>query len=208
MTRKMALTEHAHTWGNAPRIVKQPIKSIARSVMWGMIRCGRRVIPERHVVVVCPPVPEENMGDQAMTVAAVEQLRAIGMGPVCLAATGPHLPLKSHWQEPPQICNVAEFFCCQEAFLSELAVMRLLSRTGSAVVIGADLLDEQYGATRTHTTLHAAAVAAKLGLSVNVCGFSLSRELPDSLATQFRAVPKSVRLVPRDPVSLRRLRTA
>lgn len=156
-------------------------------------------------VVLCPPIPEENLGDQAMVMAVVDTLIQKEQCPVILVATGPR-KLTRYVSPNVEIVDAHEHFSSGSAYLSERRFRNSLTNRSRLVLIGADILDETYGERRSHLTLDAVLHASKRGVSCRILSFSVSCEPSPTLASRLRQLSASgVRLLVRDPHSYARL---
>jgi polysaccharide pyruvyl transferase WcaK-like protein len=88
---------------------------------------------------------------------------------------------------------------------SEARFLQQAGRYRRFLCIGADVMDGYYSDYRTLQRLRLVAQAAKTGAQTTILGFSFNAQPTQATVDALRALPKSVRLCARDPVSQRRL---
>jgi polysaccharide pyruvyl transferase WcaK-like protein len=171
-------------------------------------RYSRLAYSRSGVAVVCPPIPDENLGDQAMVLGAVAELTRRRVGPPTLIKSGPRFEMAGHITDPFVVADRHPFFGSSRAFAEELGLLGDFARSRDVFVFGADVLDGHYGRQRYVRTFAAIERAVGQGARVRVIGFSISGH-PDAAALDFfRRYSDQVQLFPRDPVSLGRLQDA
>lgn len=182
------------------RIVLASLASIVRK--W-------RPIQNSDCTLVCPaPVPEANLGDQALMIAVVEELRRRGVGNIVLVATSQH-PIETYGTADGLriVDDLHYVFQTDRCFRERLAWIRLARRSRALIMIGADVLDEGYSRARSAASFWAIRTASKMGVSSRVVGFSVNGAPSTELRVRMLELANT-KLFARDPISHERLRRA
>jgi polysaccharide pyruvyl transferase WcaK-like protein len=165
---------------------------------------------EAHVVLVSSPSPG-NRGDQAMVLASVGQLLdSAELKRLTVVFSGiEQFDLSSF--DDPRLETRSDLwlaFSAEKAGKEQLELANLFAEHTHALILGADVLDESYGAERSHCTFRVAGVAAKCGLDTRILGFSMSKEPSVGLSAVLEELPGSIRYLTRDRLSRDRMRKA
>ncbi|MDB4731694.1 polysaccharide pyruvyl transferase family protein [bacterium] len=161
-----------------------------------------------EVVVCLAPVPEDNRGDQALTIATVEELKKRGADRIVLVATSQH-PIEAYSDsESLKIRkNVHFVFSTDRCFKERLRWILLLIKAKKVLLIGADVLDEGYSSSRSLASFWAIGIAGRIGVASRVIGFSVNGVPSPRLRDRILEL-KNTKLFVRDPVSFRRMSKA
>lgn len=144
-----------------------------------------------------------SLGDQAMFMVAMQNLRASGHKQITLLAEEKpsqrwHLP-----QNANQVLNPEHYF--SGSFTESIRFQKNFLSNSACFIIGADVMDGHYSATESLKKIHLLQLANSLGLSTKVFGFSFNESPDESVVRALKSLPDAVRLLARDPVSHRRL---
>jgi polysaccharide pyruvyl transferase WcaK-like protein len=164
-----------------------------------MARIQQRFRRQRRAVIV-PPAGEGSLGDAAMLNATCATLKALGLAEVDLL-------LKPGWGAIEGFDRRADgnahfYGGGRRTFLP---ILRSLGRYSHAYFIGADVADGVYNPLSVRRRLSVLAEAAAMGGKATVLGCSFS-ETPDAgCVAALSALPSSVEIKARDPVSKARM---
>jgi polysaccharide pyruvyl transferase WcaK-like protein len=185
-----------------------PARGLKRALTAAYAAYSRIRYSRSGVAIICPPIPDENLGDQAMVLGAMAELTRRNEGTPTLIKSGPKFEMASLIADHFVLADRHAFFGSPRAFVEQLGLLGDFARSRHVFVFGADVLDGHYGRARYERTFAAIEHAVAQGCRVRVIGFSISGQ-PDTAALDFfRHYSDAVQLFPRDPVSLRRLRDA
>lgn len=139
------------------------------------------------------------IGDDAMVTAIVSALDARGETPVDLVAKGD----PAAWPDMgPGVGAIRASSVRDPGFW--LGLGGLLGRRRSLYVMGADVIDGAYGLHNSGLAARSASLAVAAGCGATILGCSCRAEPAPGAMAQLRAMPESVRLCARDPVSRER----
>lgn len=161
-----------------------------------------------RISIVLPPIPSENLGDQAMVLGAIAELRHRGSCHAQLITSGPRFDFDLDTISPVRLSDRHQFFCSERSFYEECGLIKDFAQSFQLLVFGADVLDGHYGESRHLRTFAAIKRAVELNVPVRVIGFSISDTPSPDAISFFRDYSEHVELYPRDPVSMRRLSDA
>jgi len=146
-----------------------------------------------------------SLGDQAMFMVAMQNLRSAGYKTISLVAEEKpsrlDLPQRADWLlRSKHYFNgtIAESTRFQKEFLT----------SNGFFIIGADMLDGHYSVADTLKKIHLLQLANSFGLSSRVFGFSFNESPNERVVSALRALPEKITLLARDPTSKRRLESA
>lgn len=145
-----------------------------------------------------------SLGDQAMFMVAMQELRAAGYKKVTLLVK--EKPSKQRLDLPQmadRVLNPEHYF--SESFIDSIRFQRNFLSNSGCFIIGADMMDGHYSATDSLKKIRLLQLANSLGLSTKVFGFSFNESPDESVVSALKSLPEAVQLLARDPVSHRRL---
>jgi polysaccharide pyruvyl transferase WcaK-like protein len=154
------------------------------------------------------PTPS-NRGDEAMGIACARELTSRQKDDVDVVLTSSEAP--GFWKQVEGVRVVDDLympFTAGQAGSETRDLICRMAKYRNAAVLGADVLDESYSVTRSRQTIAMAGWAARAGLGSRILGFSMSAVPSAELTKAFLALPRSVRLMVRDPISLARMQQA
>lgn len=176
---------------------------------WRRISSDAAAHPELHLiendVLLIPPEPISligSKGDEAMLVSVISHLKSSGRNidvavgetwstlPESLIAAGANAPLPI-WDYKIELGTVLPH----------------LKKYKEIILIGADVMDGYYSASKSYRFLMIADIATKLGRSATITGFSFNTQPAAALREiPFAEFARETRLCLRDPISLDRFR--
>lgn len=143
-----------------------------------------------------------SLGDQAMFLVAIQNLRSTGYKTISLVAEEKpsrlDLPQRADWLLHSKHYfsgTIAESTRFQKDFLT----------SNGFFIIGADMLDGHYSAADSLKKIHLLQLASSFGITSRAFGFSFNESPNESVVTALRNLPEAVTLLARDPVSHSRL---
>jgi O-antigen/teichoic acid export membrane protein/polysaccharide pyruvyl transferase WcaK-like protein len=140
-----------------------------------------------------------SLGDQALIGGAVGYLRRSGYGAVrVIVAPGIVVPAFMEGLVLP--------LPVWGSWRGWWRTVQQLKGSAGLAIIGADVLDGHYSRFESVARLFVARAAAKLGIPVCICSFSMNAKPDPATLRAFARLPRSVSLMARDPVSMERLR--
>lgn len=143
-----------------------------------------------------------SLGDQAMFLVAMRNLRSAGYKTISLVAEEKparlDLPQRADW-----LLQSKHYFGGTIAESTQF--QKELFTSNGFFVIGADMLDGHYSATDSLRKIHLLQLASSFGITSRAFGFSFNERPDETVVAALRALPETVELLARDPVSHRRL---
>jgi polysaccharide pyruvyl transferase WcaK-like protein len=144
-----------------------------------------------------------SLGDQAMFMVAMQNLRASGHKQITLLAEEKpsqrwHLP-----QNANQVLNPEHYF--SGSFTESIRFQNNFLSNSALFIIGADVMDGHYSVTESLKKIHLLQMANTLGFATKVFGFSFNESPAVPVVRALKNLPDTVQLLARDPVSHRRL---
>lgn len=168
---------------------------------------NRLGLARNRLVLLCPPVPEGNRGDQALLRAVVDSLVALGYKRIDMVQTSYH-PIESI--KPDDVLRIhtrfSPVFDSMLSFKEQLQFVLFLQGAKDVVLVGCDVLDEGYSKARSQGSLFAMYLASHATSSARIVGFSVNDTSSRDLYKRFIALRhRGVGLYARDAVTLKRL---
>lgn len=164
-----------------------------------MIRALRATVFRPRYFGILIPAEAGSMGDQAMVQGAVAFLKNQRK----LEPKLYHTSDLCDWGVEMQ--GIAEFDAEQilryPSMISLLLFLWSLRDVAEFGVLGADVIDGSYSEDVALSRLRLLTMAALCGVTARLLGFSFFRPASDNIVQAFRALPSSVKLFARDPIS-------
>lgn len=158
---------------------------------------------EKYGAVISYAAPTfGSLGDQAMLLAAMQGLRTEGYTKISLLA-GEKPSRTDLPQFADSVLNPESYF--SGSIAESIRFQKHFGSNEGFFVLGADIMDGHYSTTDSLQKIHLLFLAASLGLSSRVFGFSFNEQPADLVVAALRKLPVKVDLLARDPVSHRRL---
>lgn len=154
-------------------------------------------------VMVLPPWSPGSIGDEAVMRTAIAQLRKLGFKAVTLIAYEPNENW-GHVGDVNSLFNLQAFFKNQ-TWRSQVAFVRRVSRCAQFYVFGTDMMDGFYGEQLSVDRATLAGLAARAGVRTQIVSISFNNTPTSGSVHALRALPASVRITARDPISHERL---
>lgn len=185
--------------------IKQSIKDTVVKVFILLTRVISFFLKPSKVVVICPPFPNNiNIGDRGLVLGAVCELAKTEHDITMIQMADSPVP---PFPEYPKIDVNDEhiaLFQIHKDLNATLSWIWYLKTAKRVHLVGADSIDEYYSPAGSRAKLYAARVAGMMKIKTNVMSFSIN-EVTDGLKERMNAMPESVHLVARDPISFQRL---
>ena len=152
--------------------------------------------------LILPPARPGSLGDQAMVRATLSTLREAGFSRIGILTYDP----TDCYTSDPDIAHyqLRDYLC----FGSDEGLFRFIFHAQSHThffLIGADVMDGYYSMKETLAKIKLARLGVQCGLKTRVLGFSFNGHAQQSCIEALRALPPTVAMYARDPVSHRRL---
>ncbi len=96
-------------------------------------------------------------------------------------------------------------FNTDRAFIERVKFLTHIRTKRELLLIGADVIDEGYGPSRSRGSLQTVALAARLGIQCHIVSFSVNETPSSALAKRFLSLGNNTILVPRERISYKRL---
>lgn len=171
---------------------------------------------DRHAALLSAPIPETNMGDQALVLGALEGIKHAGFKSVLLFKNSSLESPKSVSQEylsddkdsnlkVSYVENLYLAFVTPFALRERLMFYILVARTKYFFVIGADIMDGTYGGSGSKIRQHIFTHLDRLGVKPVVLGFSLSEKVTSEAQSFMRTCSNIATFNARDEFSFERL---
>lgn len=164
-----------------------------------------RLQAERDVLLI-PPEPMSligSKGDEAMLVSVISTLSRSGRQV--------DVAVGSHWKALPAVLLSAGAHSQLPIWdykITLSTVLHHLANYKEVILVGADVMDGYYSASKSYRFLMIADIASKMGLRSSITGFSFNENPAPSMGKlPFDAFSRDTRLCLRDPVSLGRFTT-
>lgn len=183
------------------RLLASLVMAFARIV--GTARRLGLPAPPRDCVLILPPWSPGSLGDEASEAALASGLRTRGFARLGVISYAP----SDNWQHlrlSPCGMNMHEHFHMPSAKERYRAIAELRPY-GRLAVLGADVMDGAHNENGTLDRLSLVSLAATAGLETSIVSFSFNAQPAPSAVAALRSLPRTVRLVARDPVSHERL---
>jgi len=163
---------------------------------------GRRARPGRRALLIPPAIPG-SLGDAAMISASSYFLRQSAVPTVDLL-------YGKEWSldEPIDRRIGAERFFYQQSSIQQSLLISRLPEYSEVYFIGADVIDGAYNPKSVNARLSLLAEGARLGKRATLLGASYNANPEESTRKGLRALPVSVTICARDPVSRERMELA
>ena len=180
---------------------------LARSLVAQSMKQFALIIKKRRqskpdAIVAYPGTSFGSLGDQAMFQVAIQNLRSAGYKSISLITEEKpsrlDLPQRADW-----ILHSDHYF--NGSIAESTRFQKELFTSSGFFIIGADMLDGHYSVTDSLRKIHLLHLAARLGISSRAFGFSFNESPDETVVAALRALPETVGLLARDPVSHRRL---
>jgi len=162
-------------------------------------RCVRH--PGRAALIL-PPAQPGSLGDQAMLRATLTTLRQAGFNRIGILT----------YEQADRYTTDSDIQHHQLkdylGFGLEEGLMRFILQAQAYThfyLIGADVMDGHYSPKETLAKIELARLAERCGLSTSLLGFSFNAHADTACVNALRALPTTVAMYARDPVSQRRL---
>lgn len=186
--------------------IKKGIKSLIVGAYIIVVRFLRVFTSPNKVVVICHPFPNNiNIGDRGLVLGAIHELAKSETDITLVQMTNSHVPSFPEYPDIDINPHHVPLFQIHKDFRATISWISFLRAAKRVLLIGADSIDEYYSASDSRAKLYAANVAGSLGIKTNVMSFSIN-EVTASLRDRMIAMPETVQLVARDPVSFERLK--
>jgi len=156
-----------------------------------------------EAALLIPPAIPGSLGDAAMLSVSARLLREHGIPTVDLLY-GKQWPLD---ERVDRRIRAERFFYRQSPVQQSLLVARL-HRYAQCHLIGADVIDGAYNPRSVNARLFLLAEAARMGKAATLLGASYNRQPEETTRQALRALPASVAICARDPVSRDRMECA
>jgi O-antigen/teichoic acid export membrane protein/polysaccharide pyruvyl transferase WcaK-like protein len=164
---------------------------------------------ERRGVLLLPSQAPGSLGDEAMVESIARHLAADGK-PVTVV----EYDRANRWTPRPSIADsvdLTDYFHVDRRFAATSwaalrTFARVVGRYERLIVVGADVIDGFYSASRTVKRLQLALLAADAGMAVTILNFSFNANPERRAVRLLRTLPSNVRLVARDEISRERIR--
>lgn len=169
-----------------------------------LCRLRRSAKPPGRAALVLPPARPGSLGDQAMLRATLTTLRQTGFK---------RIGVLTYDQADRYTTDVDIHHYQLKDFLDyglEEGLMRFILHAQSYThffLIGADVMDGYYSAKETLAKIELARLADRCGLNTTLLGFSFNDHADKACVDALRALPTTVAMHARDPVSHHRLIT-
>jgi polysaccharide pyruvyl transferase WcaK-like protein len=155
----------------------------------------------RAVLIPCSELG--SIGDAAMTVGAASRLRELGFDHISLLSA----------DEGLEEGLIDEFYECIDYFKGRnrarlIGIYRRIINASHVFMIGADVIDGKYSPLSVRKRLGVLGSAARLGKSATLLGSSYNTTPESTTKKALIALPASVRICARDPLSRERLQSA
>src|SRR5690606_11803802 len=136
---------------------------------------NRLGLTRNRLVLLCPPVPEGNRGDQALLRAVVDSLKALGYERIDLVQTSYH-PIESI--KPDEVIRInttlSSVFDSLLSFKAQFKYVIFMLGARDVVLVGCDVLDEGYSKARSAASLYMMYLASHAVRSTRIIGFSVN----------------------------------
>lgn len=177
-----------------------------RRALTALAACARSCAPSiaSGDVILVPPAAPGSLGDQAMMEGLLNALTHV---PPSRCRIGVRSPGED-WRLPGNKLGCIDLGSILRPAASGWDFARLAVETLScrhAYVLGADVLDGNYGESSSISTIGLGHFWASIGVPVTICGFSFNESPSPECAAALAALPRSVVLCARDPLSHQRL---
>ena len=178
-------------------------RSFAVSVGYALSNLRAREQASKSRALIIPPAIPGSLGDAAMISASTRWLRDSGAAQVDLL-------YGDQWDLDERIDQriAAERFFYKQSLLQQALLIARLPAYSALYFIGADVIDGAYNPQSVCARLSLLAEAATLGKKATLLGASYNNHPEASTRSMLRALPESVTLCARDPVSRQRLEEA
>lgn len=161
----------------------------------------------RKYFLFSTPYPGVNRGDEALLRVSVAQMKKkiIDANDISVIETGFNgLSSFKDDLDVEVLGSYASYFVQSD----KKALLKLLCKAAFAkelVFIGADLVDEGYGTSRSYAALTLLSLAGRIGIPSRLVSFSINTSPSSELKRRFKLASRECTFYPRDPLSLDRL---
>jgi polysaccharide pyruvyl transferase WcaK-like protein len=162
----------------------------------------RRRTPDSRSALILPSTTSGNLGDEAVYVALISELRKRAFERICII----------DFDGTPALCPLAADSITNNLEhnppgLRYVKFVLFASHFSHLYIFGADVMDGSWGLGVSLPRLRLARLGSKLGLKSAICSFSVSESPHPKIIRRFKGLEPGVSLNCRDEVSLRRLRS-
>ena len=183
------------------RVKRERPKLIARAFTRAE-QLGRMRAPVEKGALLLPTASPGNLGDDAVFRATVAELKAGGYDFVTIVSFG-----EDQRYDIPGAQTVILPLHHNPAGDHYLAFVEELARHTHYFVWGADIVDGTHGIEVVMPRCITANLAARMGVKVNLCSFSVAQNRSQKAMELLRGLDPSVVIQCRDPISAQRLRS-
>lgn len=158
--------------------------------------------------MLAPPSPQKNRGDEALLRSLLLGLQQRSCEATLVATGQGSLQFLEEFPEYPRIHDSYLAFTTSQSSGELIRLLPQLATANEVVLVGADVVDEGYGLSRSHSTLRVLQACARMGIPARIVSFSINEPPSEALKRRFASIAAEARLFVRDPVSIRRLEAA
>ncbi|MBN1688568.1 MAG: polysaccharide pyruvyl transferase family protein [Candidatus Omnitrophica bacterium] len=167
------------------------------------IRFGRGLSKPKLSCLLLPPASPGSLGDEAMLLGAIEQLKVLGVEEIGVLS---YMESES-WErkvKDPVVKHgyLGNILSSMEALKSFLCAVKTYQYF---CCLGADVMDGHYGEQDTLQRFNFLRLADRMGVKTRLLNLSFNEHPALSSVRALRGLPKSIRISARDPLSLMRL---
>lgn len=197
-------------------VIKKKIRDLFDSVLLPIVILIARVLHKLlmiftriNKVVVCPtPSLEDIRGDEALLCGCLEYLNKLKSNEIHVVLTGTQKPAKYLRPLYKTLCEMFyPIFLTKNSRFELISFMFYLINKSQLILIGADLLDGQYGDERALNRLNVVEIAGRIGVKSRVVSTSFCESPNYAITYKLKTVEKHSQLYIRDPISVSRLKT-
>jgi polysaccharide pyruvyl transferase WcaK-like protein len=187
------------------------MKHVLENILLYLLKALNIFRSRKGVALLSSPVPETNLGDQALLIGAIAGIQKLTNEPLLVlknsSIESPKVALDNYPHLENIIINEKNFlaFVTPRAFKERMNLLFKLASYHSFFIIGADILDGSYGGHGSDIRKNIISKLDFLGVKCTILGSSLSDKMTDVAKSSLTTIDSRCNLFARDKYSFERM---
>jgi polysaccharide pyruvyl transferase WcaK-like protein len=187
------------------------MKHVLENIFLYLLKALNIFRSRKGVALLSSPVPETNLGDQALLIGAIAGIQKLTNEPILIlknsSIESPKVALESYPHLENIIIDEKNFlaFVTPRAFKERMHLLFTLASYHSFFIIGADILDGSYGGHGSNIRKDIISKLDFLGVKCTILGSSLSDKMTDVAKSSLTTIDSRCNLFARDKYSFERM---